>query len=212
MAPCQFAVFLTSHSGTEETLLDKEETASGLWWCFGCWLWFLFGALFGFGVACVLFSSSCVSFPFNDDLALLPHGIRTRGKKNPVLWNVCSAAEHSSLSAKRIFSQKFCTPRRPRFSTDQTESRKQFLCVPRGTSHHDENKWGERGMSLTSNDQQNQTASSSGHHLKSALRCNTSTSNKLNMIPHLTRRCSPRSTQKVVSVGFSQELTRCHHS
>ena len=40
-----------------------------------CLVWFLFGVVVWFGVACVLFPSSwCVSFPFNDDLG-------TRGKK-----------------------------------------------------------------------------------------------------------------------------------
>ena len=32
-----------SHPGTEETLFDEGESASGLWWRFGFWFWFLFG-------------------------------------------------------------------------------------------------------------------------------------------------------------------------
>ena len=32
-----------SHPGTEETLLDEGESASGPWWRFGFWFWFLFG-------------------------------------------------------------------------------------------------------------------------------------------------------------------------
>ena len=37
-----------SHPGTEETLLDEGETASGLWWCFCSWFWFLFGVFVWF--------------------------------------------------------------------------------------------------------------------------------------------------------------------
>ena len=60
-------------SPTEETLLDEGETASGL----GCVFWFLVLVFVWcsvwFGVACVLFPSSCcVSFPFNDDLGTPP--------------------------------------------------------------------------------------------------------------------------------------------
>ena len=67
-----------SHPGTEETLLDEGETASGLWWCFGSWLRFLFG----FGLL-VFFSPHHFVFPSPSMMtwALRPHGIRTRGKK-----------------------------------------------------------------------------------------------------------------------------------
>ena len=62
-----------SHHGTEETLLDEGETASGLWGVLVLGSGFCLVFVFGFGVACVLFPSSCcVSFPFNDDLGTLP--------------------------------------------------------------------------------------------------------------------------------------------
>ena len=80
-----------SHASTEETLLDegKRPLAFAVWWL----VWFLFVVVVvvWFGVACVLFPSSCcVSFPFNDDLGTPPtYGVRTRGKKHWGLSN-CS--------------------------------------------------------------------------------------------------------------------------
>ena len=69
-----------SHPSAEETL--RGETAS---W-FGAWFWFLFGVLVWFEVACILFPSSCcVSFLFNDDLALRPHG-SALVEKNLTVW------------------------------------------------------------------------------------------------------------------------------
>ena len=49
---------------------EKRPLALGV---FGSCLRFLFGVFVWFGVAFVLFPSSCcVSFPFNDDLGTLP--------------------------------------------------------------------------------------------------------------------------------------------
>ena len=72
-----------SHPGTEETLVDEGETASGLWcvlvlglvfvWCF-C---LVLGLLLFFSPHHVVFPS-----PSMMTWALRPHGVRTRGK-NP---------------------------------------------------------------------------------------------------------------------------------
>ena len=61
-----------SHLGTEETPFDEGEAAFGFWGVLVLgWACVVF--LFGFGVAFVLFPSSCcVSFPFNDDLGTPP--------------------------------------------------------------------------------------------------------------------------------------------
>ena len=73
-----------SHPGTEETLLDEGETASGLWCVLVLGSGFCSVFLFGFGVACVLFPSSCcVSCPFNDDLGTLPTWRPHSWKKMP---------------------------------------------------------------------------------------------------------------------------------
>ena len=73
-----------SHPGTEETLLDEGESASGLWWRFGFWFWFLFGVFVWFLGLLVFFSSHHVVFPSPSMMtwALRPHGVRTRGKKS----------------------------------------------------------------------------------------------------------------------------------
>ena len=71
-----------SHLGTEETLFDEGETASGLWGCFGFWFWFLFVFCLVLGLL-VFFSPHHVVFPSPSMMtwALRPHGVRTRGKK-----------------------------------------------------------------------------------------------------------------------------------
>ena len=72
-----------SHPGTEETLLDEGESASGPWWRFGFWFWFLFGGFCLVLGLLVFFSPHHVVFPSLSMMtwALRPHGVRTRGKK-----------------------------------------------------------------------------------------------------------------------------------
>ena len=75
-----------SHPGTEETLLDEGESASGPWWRFGFWFWFLFGGFCLVLGLLVFFSPhhDCVSFPFNDDLGTPPtRRPRSWKKKDP---------------------------------------------------------------------------------------------------------------------------------
>ena len=71
-----------SHPGTEETLLDEGETASGLWCVLVLGFWFCLVFLFGLGLL-VFFSPHHVVFPSPSMMtwALRPHGVRTRGKK-----------------------------------------------------------------------------------------------------------------------------------
>ena len=72
-----------SHPGTEETLLDEGESASGPGWRFGFWFWFLFGGFCLVLGLLVFFSPHHVVFPSPSMMtwALRPHGVRTRGKK-----------------------------------------------------------------------------------------------------------------------------------
>ena len=88
-----------SHPGTEETLLDEGETASGLWWCFGSWFWFLFGVFVWFWGCLCSFPPHHVVFPSPSMMtwALRPHGVRARGK-NPNEFAELRAACKGSLT------------------------------------------------------------------------------------------------------------------
>ena len=99
-----------SHLGTEETLLDEGETASGLGCVLGCWFWFLFGVVFGLGLL-VFFSPHHVVFPSLSMMtwALRPHGVRTRGKKAQ-----CGTPSESAITSDcRPPVQSECRAQRP---------------------------------------------------------------------------------------------------
>ena len=81
------------------------QTASGLWCVLVLGFWLLFGVVVWFGVACVLFPSSCcISFLFNDDLGTpptwRPHSWKKDWKVN--VSNAPTHGEHQSPVEREV--------------------------------------------------------------------------------------------------------------